>query len=61
MAPRSTTPAPYSGDPVTDYLKLNGQVWGFCNPGCRDKTVNDPEAWPAFMAMVSAQLGSGRD
>ncbi|MCK0169470.1 glutathione S-transferase [Aliiroseovarius sp. S1123] len=52
---------PYSGDPVTDYLKLNGQVWGFCNPGCRDKTVNDPEAWPAFMAMVSAQLGTGRD
>lgn len=47
---------PYSGDPVTDFLSLNGQVWGFCNPGCRDKTVNDPEAWPAFMNMV-AQKG----
>lgn len=40
---------PYSGDPVTDYLMLEGRVFGFCNPFCRDKTVQDPAAWPAFM------------
>ncbi|MBT2129704.1 glutathione S-transferase [Aliiroseovarius lamellibrachiae] len=45
---------PYSGDPVTDYLAMDGKIWGFCNPTCRDKTVNDPEAWPAFMKMVTA-------
>ncbi|MCK0141867.1 glutathione S-transferase [Aliiroseovarius sp. F20344] len=44
---------PYSGKPVTDFLELNGRIWGFCNPGCRDKTINDPEAWPAFMDMVT--------
>lgn len=44
---------PYSGDPVTDYLEMDGKVWGFCNPFCRDKTMVDPEAWPAFMEMVA--------
>ena len=43
---------PYSGDPVTDFLELDGRVFGFCNPFCRDKTVADPEAWPKFMALV---------
>ena len=43
---------PYSGKPVTDFLELDGRVFGFCNPFCRDKTVADPEAWPPFMAMV---------
>lgn len=45
---------PYSGDPVTDFLEMDGKIWGFCNPTCRDKTVNDPEAWPAFMDMVAS-------
>jgi glutathione S-transferase len=44
---------PYSGKPVTHVLELNGQRWGFCNAFCRDKTVADPEAWPAFMAMIA--------
>lgn len=44
---------PYSGDPVTDFLELDGKIWGFCNPTCRDKTVNDPDAWPAFIRMVN--------
>lgn len=44
---------PYSGDPVTDFLEMGGKIWGFCNPTCRDKTVNDPEAWPAFMEMAT--------
>ncbi|RYH01412.1 glutathione S-transferase [Salipiger sp. IMCC34102] len=43
---------PYSGKPVTHLLKMEGRTFGFCNPGCRDKTVLDPEAWPAFMALV---------
>ncbi len=45
---------PYSGDPITDLLEIEGQVFGFCNSFCRDKTVNDPEAWPAFMAIFRA-------
>ncbi|MGR3503103.1 glutathione S-transferase N-terminal domain-containing protein [Pseudaestuariivita sp.] len=44
---------PYSGAPVTHALELNGRVFGFCNATCRDKTVADPEAWPAFMALTS--------
>ncbi|MEM6617785.1 MAG: glutathione S-transferase [Pseudomonadota bacterium] len=42
---------PYSGDPVTDVLEIDGRRIGFCNPFCRDKTVADPAAWPAFMAI----------
>lgn len=42
---------PYSGKPVTHALDLNGRRFGFCNAFCRDKTVADPEAWPAFMAL----------
>lgn len=42
---------PYSGDPVTHVLELDGRRFGFCNAFCRDKTVADPEAWPAFMAL----------
>ena len=52
--PSVNTACPYSGDPVTDFLELDGRIWGFCNPFSRDKTVADPEAWPAFMAMVAA-------
>lgn len=40
---------PYSGDPVTHFAQAGGRTWGFCNAFCRDKTVADPEAWPAFM------------
>lgn len=43
---------PYSGKPVTHVLELEGRRFGFCNAFCRDKTVADPEAWPAFMALV---------
>ncbi|OYW57981.1 MAG: glutathione S-transferase, partial [Rhodobacterales bacterium 12-65-15] len=39
---------PYSGNPVTHVLELYGRRFGFCNAFCRDKTVADPEAWPAF-------------
>ncbi len=42
---------PYSGKPVTHVLELSGRRFGFCNAFCRDKTVSDPEAWPAFMSV----------
>ncbi len=47
--PSENTHCPYSGDPVTDYLELDGRVFGFCNPFCRDKTVADAAAWDGFM------------
>lgn len=43
---------PYSGKPVTHVLELSGRRIGFCNAFCRDKTVADPAAWPAFMALA---------
>ena len=43
---------PYSGKPVSHVLELQGRRFGFCNAFCRDKTVADPEAWPAFMALL---------
>lgn len=45
---------PYSGDPVTHFMQLGGKVYGFCNAFCRDKTMNDPEAWPEFMAIYQS-------
>lgn len=42
---------PYSGRPVEHVLELDGRRIGFCHAFCRDKTVADPEAWPAFMAL----------
>lgn len=45
---------PYSGAAVTDFLELDGRVFGFCNPFCRDKTAADPAAWPAFMAIYQS-------
>ena len=43
---------PYSGKPVTHLMRMQGRVFGFCNAFCRDKTVADPQAWDAFMALV---------
>ncbi|MEM7721964.1 MAG: glutathione S-transferase [Pseudomonadota bacterium] len=47
--PSVNATCPYSGGPVTHFADIGGRVWGFCNAGCRDKTVFDAEAWPAFM------------
>ncbi|MEY4984524.1 MAG: hypothetical protein RIR62_2790 [Pseudomonadota bacterium] len=52
MAENAT--CPYSGKPVTHVLDLAGRRFGFCNAFCRDKTVADPEAWPAFMALYQS-------
>jgi glutathione S-transferase len=43
---------PYSGNPVTHLMEMDGRTFGMCNARCRDKTVADPEAWPAFMALI---------
>ncbi len=50
--PAENDRCPYSGDPVTHFMEMDGRIFGFCNAFCRDKTVNDAEAWPAFMAIV---------
>jgi glutathione S-transferase len=45
---------PYSGLPVTHLAEIGGRVFGFCNAFCRDKTVADAEAWPAFMRIYDS-------
>lgn len=45
---------PYSGKPVTHFMKIDGRVFGMCNAFCRDKTVADPEVWPEFMAIYQS-------
>lgn len=42
---------PYSGRPVSHFLRAGGKVWGFCNAFCRDKTAADIGAWPDFLAI----------
>ena len=49
--PGENKACPYSGEPVTDFLAIDGRRFGFCNPFCRDKTLADPTAWPAFMKL----------
>ena len=48
---------PYSGIPVrADSLaRIDGRVVGFCNPGCRDKSVADALAWPALADLLSRE------
>jgi glutathione S-transferase len=45
---------PYSGKPVTHLAEIGGRIFGFCNAFCRDKTVADAEAWPAFMGIYDS-------
>lgn len=40
---------PYSGKEITHLGDFDGRIFGFCNAFCRDKTVADAAAWPAFM------------
>lgn len=47
---------PCSGGPVSHVLELAGHRYGFCTAFCRDKTLADAAAWPAFMALVGARL-----
>jgi len=52
--PAMNATCPYSGAPVAadSLLEIDGQVIGYCNTFCRDKTLHDPEAWPATMALL---------
>lgn len=43
---------PYSGRPVTHFLTIDETTFGFCNAFCRDKTLADPAAWPAFVSLA---------
>ncbi len=43
---------PYSGGAITHMADFGGRIFGFCNAFCRDKTVNDPMAWPKFAALL---------
>lgn len=49
--PSVNATCPYSGKSNTHFMQMNDQIWGFCNAFCRDKTVADPAAWPAFTAI----------
>lgn len=49
--PENTT-CPFSDKPVTHLMQMQGRTFGFCNAFCRDKTIADPAAWPAFMALL---------
>ncbi len=51
--PSENADCPYSGRPVTHFMRMDGRVFGFCNAFCRDKTVADPEAWPEFMDLFA--------
>lgn len=52
--PAVNSACPYSGRPVTDFLRAQGQVLGFCNPFCRDKTIADLAAWPQALSLLKA-------
>ena len=46
---------PFSGKPVAHFFETaNGKV-GFCNPGCRDKAMQDPMAFPEVARILSEQ------
>lgn len=47
--PSENQTCPYSDLPVKDFLEIEGRIFGFCNPFCRDKTLADPMAWPDFV------------
>lgn len=51
--PAENETCPFSGDPVTHFLQVDGRTFGVCNAFCRDKTVADPAAWPIFMALLN--------
>ncbi|MCX7888371.1 MAG: glutathione S-transferase [Rhodobacteraceae bacterium] len=56
--PAENLACPHSGGPVSHFLRMDGRTWGFCTAFCRDMTLADPEAWPAFMDMVRLRAAS---
>ena len=56
--PAINATCPYSGKPSTHFLEFDGTVYGFCNATCRNKTVNDPAAWPAFTELSGIEAAT---
>ena len=56
--PSENAACPYSGEPALHFMALGGRTFGFCNPFCRDKTMADPMAWPAFRALLGQGEGA---
>ncbi|MBT9384913.1 glutathione S-transferase [Pseudooceanicola sp. CBS1P-1] len=52
--PADNDACPYSGETPMHFMQLGDKVIGFCNPTCRDKSVLDPEAWPALSPWLPA-------
>lgn len=52
--PSVNTSCPFTGGPVQHFLEFDGKTYGFENKVCRDESVQDPEAWPAFMQIARA-------
>ncbi|MCC5999736.1 MAG: glutathione S-transferase [Pararhodobacter sp.] len=50
--PALNSACPFSGLPVTHFLRCQDMVLGFCNAFCRDKVLADPAAWPQAMALL---------
>jgi len=46
---------PYSDTPIREdcLAEIDGQVVGFCNSFCRDKSVADAAAWPKLVALLA--------
>lgn len=42
----------YSGKEITHLMEVEGRIFGFCNPFCRDKSVADPLAWPPLSTLL---------
>jgi glutathione S-transferase len=59
--PAVNATCPFSGEPVSHFMALDGHVFGFCNAFCRDKTAADPGAWPEFRAIHSPFVNPGDD
>jgi glutathione S-transferase len=51
---RRKTPLPLFRRTGHASVEIGGRIFGFCNAFCRDKTVADPEAWPAFMEIYDS-------
>lgn len=46
---------PYSGEAIANdsLAEIDGQIIGFCNQFCRDKSVADAQAWPQLVDILA--------
>lgn len=50
----------HSGGPVAHLMEAGGRIFGFCAAFCRDRTLADPLAWPAFADAWDRPPAEGR-